>query len=250
VPEAPPPSVRLRVMSYNIQAGRGIDHCFDLMRTAVTIEAQRPDLLALQEVDVAWSSRSEYVDEAAWLSRRLNLRSFFAPIYTRPPDRPGAPTRRFGLAILSRFPIISTTNHLITRMSTQEPDAEPVPTPGFPEVVVDVAGRPLRIFNAHLDFRPDPAVRRTQVDEIASIIGDRPGLLAGDFNAPPGAGELAPLWNELTDPLDGDCFTWPADRPAKRFDYVAVPAGITVQRARVAASLASDHLPVVADLFW
>jgi endonuclease/exonuclease/phosphatase family metal-dependent hydrolase len=248
VPEAPQPSSRLRVMSYNIQAGRGIDHRFDLMRTAQAIEAQRPGLLALQEVDVAWSSRSDYVDEVSWLARRLNMRSFFAPIYTRPPDRPGAQDRRFGLAVLSRFPIISAVNHTITRVSTQQPEAGPVPTPGFAEVVVEAAGGPVRIFNAHLDFRPDPAVRRTQVAEILAIIAERPGLLAGDLNAPLAAAELAPLWEGLTDPLTTGCFTWPADCPTRRYDYVAVPAGVEVERAWVPASLASDHLPVVADL--
>lgn len=237
-------------MSYNIQAGRGIDHAFDLMRTAEAIEAQRPDLLALQEVDVAWSPRSDYVDEASWLARRLNMRSFFAPIYTRPPDRPAAPPGQFGLAVLSRFPIVAAQNHTLTRVSTQEANAEPVPTPGFAEVVVEVEGRPVRIFDAHLDFRPDPAVRRTQVGEIVSIIGGRPCLLAGDFNAPPDTPELAPLWDGLSDSLQHGGLTWPADSPTKRFDYVLVPAGTEVERAWVPGTLASDHLPVVVDMFW
>jgi hypothetical protein len=84
-----PPSVRLRVMSYNIHAGAGQDNVFDLERQAAAIEAQRPDVVALQEVDVHWATRSEYTDEASWLARRLRMRVFFGPIYTLPPDRGG-----------------------------------------------------------------------------------------------------------------------------------------------------------------
>src|SRR5262245_57225477 len=67
-----PHGVRLRVMAYNIQAGAGADHVFDLERQAQAIEAEHPDVVGLEEVDVDWSTRSDYVDEAAWLARRLS----------------------------------------------------------------------------------------------------------------------------------------------------------------------------------
>src|SRR4051812_16503360 len=65
--------VRLRVMAYNIQAGAGSDHVFDLERQAQAIESEHPDLVGLEEVDVDWGTRSDYTDEAAWLARRLHM---------------------------------------------------------------------------------------------------------------------------------------------------------------------------------
>lgn len=251
---APPNGVRLRVMSYNIQAGAGADHVFDLERQAEAIEARHPDIVGLQEVDVNWSARSDYTDEAAWLARRLHMRVFFAPIYTLPPDRPGAPDRRFGVAVLTRLPILRAENHEITRLSTQVPNPVPAPAPGFPELLVNVHGVRIWVYDTHLDYRSDPTVRKMQVADMMAIMGRRhgPELLLGDFNAGPDAAELAPLWTRLTDALTiaglRTTPTWPADAPRDRIDYVTFTPGPRVAAAYVPDTLASDHRPVVADL--
>ncbi|HEY0541605.1 MAG TPA: endonuclease/exonuclease/phosphatase family protein [Actinoallomurus sp.] len=246
--------VRLRVMAYNIQAGAGADHVFDLERQARAIESEHPDLVGLEEVDVDWATRSDYTDEAAWLARRLRMHVFFAPIYDQPPDRAGAPDRRFGVALLSRFPIVRARNLQITRLSTQVPDPVPAPGPGFPEVLVDAHGMPLWVYVTHLDYRAEPSVRQAQVADMDAIMDRRHGrkLLLGDFNAQPDDPELAPLWTRLTDALtvagQRTAPTWPADVPAKRIDYVTFSPGIRATGAYVPDTLASDHRPVVADL--
>jgi endonuclease/exonuclease/phosphatase family metal-dependent hydrolase len=246
--------VRLRVMAYNIQAGAGADHVFDLERQARAIESEHPDVVGLEEVDVNWAARSDYTDEASWLARRLRMRVFFAPIYTLPPDRTGAPERRFGIAVLSRFPILRAQNLQITRLSTQTPDPVPAPAPGFPEVLINAHGARVWVYVTHLDYRSDPGVRKAQVADMNSLMARRhgPKLLLGDFNAEPDAAELAPLWTGLTDALtvagQRTTPTWPADVPAKRIDYVTFSAGVGVSGAHVPDTLASDHRPVVADL--
>jgi endonuclease/exonuclease/phosphatase family metal-dependent hydrolase len=250
----PPPPVTLRVMSYNIHAGAGQDNVFDLERQAAVIEAQRPDVVALQEVDVHWSARSDYVDEASWMAARLGMRVFFGPIYVLPPDRPGAPPREYGPAILSRFPILAAENHKITRLSTQVPDPAPELAPGFPEILIRVRGVPLHVYDTHLDVRADPAVRRAQVADMLAIMNERPGpkILAGDFNAAPDAAELAPLWDELNDvmtrPGGSGLPTFPADLPRQRIDYVTAAPDIGIRGGWVPETVASDHRPVVADL--
>jgi endonuclease/exonuclease/phosphatase family metal-dependent hydrolase len=251
---AGPRGASLRVMSYNLQAGAGADHVFDLERQARAIEAQHPDIVGLQEVDVDWGPRSDYVDEASWLARRLHMRVFFAPIYTLPPDRAGAPDRRFGVAVLSRFPILHAKNQEITRLSTQVPNPVPAPAPGFPELLIKARGTRIWVYDTHLDYRSDPAVRRAQVADMAAIMARRhgPKLLLGDFNAGPDAPELAPLWTRLSDALTvagkRTTPTWPADAPVNRIDYVTFTPGPRVTGAYVPDTLASDHRPVVADL--
>jgi len=47
---------------------------------------------------------------------------------------------------------------------------------------------------------------------------------------------------------EGDGFTFPAATPQRRIDYVFVTRGITVDRAWVPETEASDHRPVVAEL--
>lgn len=251
---APGRDVPLRVLSFNMHTGIGTDGALDLARTADVIRHSRADVVGLQEVDVHWDARSDFRDQARDLARALHMWVFFAPIYDLPPLTEGAPRRKYGVAVLSRHPILHAENHWITRLSTQDENPEPEPAPGFAEAVVLVRGVPVHVYSTHLDYRPDPAVRELQVADTLRIMGrDRPGarqVLLGDFNAEPAAPELAPLWTRLSDawssPNPG--LTYPADVPTKRIDYVTTSPGVRVRDARVVDTLASDHRPVVADL--
>jgi endonuclease/exonuclease/phosphatase family metal-dependent hydrolase len=246
--------VALRVMNYNIHTGIGSDGALDLARTASVIRDSRADVVGLEEVDVHWDARSDFRDQARDLAAMLRMRVFFAPIYDLPPLTEGAPRRQYGVAVLSRFPIVHAENHQITRLSTQDPNPVPAPAPGFAEAVVLAHGVPVHVYTTHLDFRPDPAVRAMQVADTLGILADDPHgarqVLLGDFNAEPNAPELAPLWTRLSDawtsPEPGP--TYPADVPAKRIDYVTVSPSVRAGGMTVVDTLASDHRPVVADL--
>lgn len=249
--------VPLRVASYNIHHGTGEDGEFDLSRTAEAIRATGADVVGLQEVDVHWGARSQWRDEASALADMLGMRVFFGHIYNLGPPAPGHPRREYGLAILSRFPIVHATNHEITRLSTQTPGNEPAPAPGFLEVVINVRGARVHVYDTHLDYRGDPTVRRMQVADMRDIMsGDkgRPGVLVGDFNAPHAAPEFAPLWRRLKDSWlasrgpRGGGLTYPAADPVKKIDFVTLSPEIDVRGAFVSHALASDHLPMVADL--
>lgn len=251
-------AVPLRVATYNIHAGAGMDNVFDLDRQAAELRSLDADVIGLQEVDVHWGTRSEWRDLAGELAERLDMRVSFAPVYSLDPQTPGAPRREFGVAVLSRYRIVSAENHEITRLSTQVPDPVPAPAPGFGEVVVRVKGLPVHVYVTHLDYRADPSVRNAQVADTRRIMAEdrEPGaghrqvrqILLGDFNAAPAAPELAPLWQELTDVEPGG-LTYPAQDPVQRIDYVAVSKdSVRVRDAAVAETLASDHRPVVADL--
>ncbi|WP_405714827.1 MULTISPECIES: endonuclease/exonuclease/phosphatase family protein [unclassified Streptomyces] len=248
--------VPLRVATYNIHAGAGMDNVFDLDRQTAELRSLDADVIGLQEVDVRWGDRSEWRDLAGELAGRLGMQVSFAPIYRLDPLTPGAPMREFGVAVLSRYRIVSAENHDITRLSTQDPNPVPAPAPGFGEVVLRVKGLPVHVYATHLDYRGDPSLRIAQVADTRRIMAEdrvserRPvrQILLGDFNAAPAAPELAPLWQELDDVEPGGP-TYPAQDPVQRIDYVAVSKDtVRVRDAAVAETLASDHRPVVADL--
>lgn len=238
----------LRVMSYNIQYGNeGLDSVI------AVINAERPDIVGLQELDVHWSGRSRFVNQAELLSKGTGMAYRFARIYQLPAtDSSGAP-REFGVGILSRYPIVSFENHTITRLSTQEENPVPKPLPGFPEAVIDMNGRRVRVFNVHLDFRRDPEVRRRQVADVVAVMGNArmPTLLLGDLNARPDAPEIEPLFQHLRDTwsyADGPGLTGPARNPAGKIDYVLASRDFRVKKTWVSKVHASDHFPVVVDL--
>lgn len=250
----------LRVMTYNIHAGTGgLDRIADVIRT------QNPDIVGLQEVDVHFSARSDWVDIATTLAGALGMEMRFAHIYELAPDSAGAPPREYGVALLSAHPITAFRNHIIPRLSTVEEETDPKPRPGFLEATVQVGDVAVRVFSTHLDYRGDPRVRRMQVAETLDIIGatssdtiatssdaaSTPTILVGDLNAEPDAEELQPLLQRLHDAWAGQAGTglsFPADSPVKRIDYVLHSDRFAVDSAWVVESEASDHRAVVADL--
>ena len=72
---ADPPS-QVRVLTYNIRHGQGMDGRVDLSRVADVIRRLEPDVVALQEVDQA-TTRAGGVDQAAELGRLTGLHSAF-----------------------------------------------------------------------------------------------------------------------------------------------------------------------------
>lgn len=247
---APPP---LRVMSYNIAAGNG-----DLERIADVIRLAGADIIAVQEVDVHWSERSGFADQATELGAMLGMHVRFGPIYSLPGDtvpfhERAVHPREFGLAILSRHPIVEFRNHVIPRLSTQANDTEPRPMPGFLEAVIRVRGVRIHVFNTHLDYRSDPQVRAAQVAAMLPLLPEQslPVIVMGDLNAPPHAAELAPLLTRLNDAGRRERepgHTYPAAAPQRRIDYVLYSDHFGFRAARVLNTSASDHRPVIADL--
>ena len=95
---------RLRVMTYNIHRGRGVDWKVDLGRTADVIKSFDPDVVALQEVDIG-RKRSGRIDQPTELAKRLAMDMVFAPNIEYENGE------RYGLATLTKLPI-RDTRHL------------------------------------------------------------------------------------------------------------------------------------------
>jgi endonuclease/exonuclease/phosphatase family metal-dependent hydrolase len=238
----------IRVMTYNIRSGNGA-----LDSTAAEIRSLSPDIVALQEVDVHWDARSGFADQATLLGEKLAMHVCFAPIYKIPSAIVGAPVREFGVALLSKYPLVSCDNRVITRLSTQQQNPVPALMSGFLDAVLVIGGRKVHVYDTHLDYRADPSVRRQQVADMLAYFGGAsvPMMLMGDLNAEPTAPELAPLFARLHDAWSangGTGLTYPAEDPKKRIDYVLVSDQFRARSASVPATVASDHRPVVADL--
>jgi endonuclease/exonuclease/phosphatase family metal-dependent hydrolase len=219
--------IPLRVMTYNIRSGNG-----NLAGTAEAIRAQSPDVVALQEVDVHWAERSNFLDQASALGETLRMQVRFARIYQLTGTQPGDAPREFGVALLSRFPIVDWDNHIITRLSTQEENPKPSPAPGFLEAKLDIRGKAVRVFDTHLDYRADPRVRQQQVTDMLAYIGDvsAPTLLFGDLNAPPDAPEIQPLLERLRDACDSAGFS------------IVISIGVTAATTPIVTPVAAPDL--------
>ena len=238
----------MRVMTFNIHAGVGMDGRLDLDRIASVIADAEPDVAALQEVDRHFATRSGFADQAEELSRLLGMRRSYGPAIDDPPPGPGLPRRQFGNAALSRTKILGRVNRVL-------PSTAAVERRALLRITVSVGGRNVDVYVTHLESR-DRTQRSLQAGAVAAAMAQRAGtaVLLADLNAEPGASELMPLTAVVQDAWPavarkGDLGrTFPAPAPARRIDVVLHTPGIVVTSARVPETLASDHSPVVVDI--
>ncbi|WP_088052386.1 endonuclease/exonuclease/phosphatase family protein [Virgibacillus dakarensis] len=241
------------VATYNLHAGIGTDGKYDLDRIAATIRDMDAEVIGLQEVDVHWGDRSNNENTIKLLAEKLDMEYFFAPIYDFDPASAGEPRRQYGVAILSKYPIVSAANRNITRLSTQDPDPEPKLAPGFLEAQININGANVWFYVTHLDYRGDPSVREMQVQDMLKVMSEHQyNILVGDMNAAAEADELQPLFLWFSDSWamteSGNGYTYPAASPEKRIDMILASPRMKVNNVQVYSSLASDHLPVAADI--
>jgi endonuclease/exonuclease/phosphatase family metal-dependent hydrolase len=228
-------------MTYNIHVGIGMDKKLDLRRIADVINKEKPDLVGLQEVDRG-VQRTQRIDEIAELSKLTRMDYAFA---FNLPYQGG----QYGVAILSRFPIKATEHRLYKNLREAE-------RRGFIRAEVKIDGRVVHFVTTHLDYQHDDG-RLFEAQQMLAALSDVKDALivVGDFNDTP-AGDTYKLMRSLFDdawamvrPAD-DGFSYPADKPTKRIDYIFTRRSdeIRTKRAWVVNTLASDHVPVVADM--
>lgn len=224
----------MRLVSYNIQYGRGRDGVFDLERIAATVAGA--DVIALQEVERFWQ-RSGMCDQPQTIADILgDYHWVYGPgvdldASTRDANGRLANRRRqFGNMLLSRTPILSSRNHLLPKYASLGPMS--VQRSALEGVIETGRGR-LRVYSVHLTHL-SAATRMPQLERLleihrqapvegAAISGgalkeewirdgvspELPGeaILMGDFNMEPDseeyvrmAGPVSPYGGRITNP--------------------------------------------------
>ena len=235
----------LRVAAWNIRHGRGMDGEVDLERIAEVLRALDADVITLQEVDDR-TERTGGVDQVGVLAELLGYEGIHGP-------HRAYQGGFYGNAVLTRLPLIDARTHAIPPASGTALSVL--------EVRVDAgSGQPVSVVSVHL--AGSEAERAAQADSVTSwfAAGDRPVVLAGDFNDRPDGpvlGRLRRDWRVLT--KTGSPLTFPADAPDREIDFVMVPragegarAGaptIEVLEHRVIdEAVAADHRPILVVL--
>ena len=230
-----PDRPRLRLVTYNIRMGFGLNGRFDPDAIAQAIAAEQPDVVALSEVDRAWLLNGGH-DDLAVLARRLDMHSYFAP----------AADTVWGDAILTRLRV-GTVRSIILPAAGAPTGAQAL------GVTVPVAGREWTVVATHLQPPPDggPDAQARAVTEFARSFGGGPTVIAGDLNITPESTTMGIFRDGgLADGLASfrPVPTFPADHPVEEIDHVLVLGGLRVTDVRVGTTTASDHAPVSVTL--
>jgi endonuclease/exonuclease/phosphatase family metal-dependent hydrolase len=275
---SPDSSRTMRVMTYNIKHGQSNAACvqppvaagqppaadcnLNLDGTIAVLRAHTPDIIALQEVDRFWA-RSGSTDQVTAIAGGLQMTHHcYAPNLDHPADNHSNRPHQYGTAIVSRYPIVSCSNTLLTTFAGWEQR-------GILGAVIDVRGVHTRVYSTHLQAGRTVAgtaesggpQRVLQVQDIVRLLADvtDPIVLMGDFNAGSSSNELQPLISRLRDVwveagsgsgntssarLTGD--------PTSRIDYIFVSPGTSISSVAVPIDaqtrLASDHYPVISSI--
>lgn len=226
----------LRVLSYNIQIGRGPGGSYSnpeeafLARTAHAVSKLNPDIAGLQEVDRRTNRSGKDEDQLAILGEKLGMESFFEWKI----ELPGG---HYGVGTLTREKPVKTSKVLMKgRAHTR--------------VLQICEFEKYVFFNTHFPLTEPLRLEAVRTIEKEAEKYTKPIILAGDFNAHPDSpvvSELRRTWRQIS----ADAPTYPANAPNRQIDYLFIR---NAPNARVTESFiadepeASDHCPVFCEI--
>jgi endonuclease/exonuclease/phosphatase family metal-dependent hydrolase len=231
----------LRVATYNIHRCRGLDGRTNPARIAEVIKTIGPDIIALQEVLGAGPNAAGHAEE---LGALVGMGWVMAA------------TRRlrgclFGNVVLSRFPIRHHSQYDLS-WKTCEPRCAQRVDIGIGEQDT------LHLYNVHLGTAY--LERRHQADRLSTILHDRrvgkPKIVLGDFNEWM-KGLATSMLSERLQSIDlrkhlSRRRTYPGVFPVLHLDHIYYDGKVEVMKLELPRTrlslMASDHLPLVADL--
>ena len=220
----------MKLLSWNIQWGRGADGVVNLQRTISAIRTLGDfDVICLQELAVGFAGLQggAPVDCVAELAEAF---ADYSAHFVAAVDLPGKSGGRslFGNLTLSRLPVGQVFRHSLPR-----PPEEGVPS--MPraciEVIVDGPRGPIRVLNTHLEYYSRiqrmtqiAALHTLQCDSVRLAAMDSPqeksgdgqdspfaylprpasAIVCGDFNCEPGS----PEYYRMTAPISADVSGW------------------------------------------
>ena len=232
----------LRLLTYNIHHAQNESGVVDIKGLAEFIVNQKPDVVALQEVDSV-CGRSNRIDIAAELGKLTGMYYYFGKAMNY--DGGG-----YGEAILSRLPI----QNVLTLALPIQSDKNREPRAAIEAVVTMGNGKNFKFIATHLDHLEDDTDRLLQTNFLADRYRNdpMPFMIVGDLNALPDSKAMQALFSIAQQPAkDTNAFTWPSGVPSKKIDYFLLSKNHQWKCTKfevIDERHISDHRPVLMDL--
>jgi len=239
----------LKVMSYNIHYGVGRDSVHSVNRIAKVIKESGADIVGLNEVDNGFSQRSQFVNQAKLLADNLNMHHVFGAAISKENYETG-----YGNVILSRYKPDNIQNYMLPTKEGEESRA-------CLSAEFSINGKKIKFFVTHLHHK-DNELRKKQIDSITEIAaGPIASIITGDFNHAADISQLDTFWAgfkkrfhsafDLAGTGDAETF-YGAESKIIDFVFISNQLAHCVQKSYVlrskTAQIASDHLPLIAEI--
>ncbi|MDD4226506.1 MAG: metallophosphoesterase [Mariniphaga sp.] len=222
----------LRIMSYNIHHGRGIDDTIDIERIGKLIVDIHPEVVGLQEVD-SMMNRSNNMDILRLLSDQTGMHATFG------------------------FSILHDGGKYGNGMLTQEKPVAvkkiDLPGAGESRTALIVELERYIVINTHLSLNEEERLRSAEIITEAVNDYDKPVFLIGDLNATPDSAPIEFLQEKWQILSNSAHHTFPSVDPHTTIDYVLgyTARGETYAKYKsevVDEPTASDHRPLFVDV--
>lgn len=232
--------VPLTIMSYNLRFGE----LATMERLAEEIKAQKPDFVALQEVDVnSMRTMAPHNNGVNFINELAELTGMFG--YFGKTLNFSVEGGYYGIGILSRYPAESI-------------EALPLPNPKNEEPRIMLKGvfrlkydLPFVFASTHFDFK-SPETQLLQAEYVLRNLKQckLPVIIGGDFNCEQNSKALQVLADSCIT-LSGTAPTFPAKKPEKRLDHIfGYPKNffkfVKTYEGPSGENTASDHIPVIS----
>ena len=219
--------VNFKVATFNIQNGLDVSYSFGVL--AQDIVKSGATVVALQEID-QFTERNQYQDTLKILSEQTGF-PYYAYHETLPLGKDG----KYGIAVLSKYPIDSFHGEWLPRNGSKEPRAAL-------KTVINVAGISLSFVSTHCDG----GIIAEELDTIREMVeNDRFYVVGGDFNNQNyqmfEVFQNANLANSKEKPLV-------TTKNGKYIDNLICSGDILIRSAKAIDTNHSDHFMVVADI--
>jgi len=248
-PQVPEASQKLRLMSFNIQAGTSTAHYHQYVthswrqilphsQRAVNLDAIAAlvapyDMVALQEAD-SGSLRSGFINQSRYIATHAGM-----PFWCHQSNRKVGTVAFAGNGFLSRF----------------EPDMVeefrlPGPIPGRGSLIVQFGKNHPSLVVAVVHLALGKRARRQQLAFLSKQLAYcRHLIVMGDLNAPVTSPALQDFCTrlELSAPTC-DLPSYPSWQPQRAIDHILISKSITSHVASVIEVDHSDHCPVEVEL--
>ena len=232
----------IRVATYNIHRCRGLDRRTVPARIADVLAAVHADVIALQEVVGPGRTGSGHAEA---LGAALGMGWVMAPARV-------LRGHLFGNVVMSRFPIRHHTQVDLSWKTCEPRNAQ--------RADLVVAGHTLHVYNVHLGTAL--LERRNQAERLSAFVHDRrqagPKVVLGDFNEwLRGRAMATAILTRRLKSVDLFPFlkrrrTYPGVFPILHLDHIYYEGQVDVRNVELLRTrmslVASDHLPLVADL--
>ncbi len=222
----------VRVMSYNVRNGKGLDNVTDYSRIAEVILGNQPDVVALQELDSV-TNRSGGKDVLNEIARLTNMHATYAPAITYDGGK-------YGIGMLSKQPPLSVKRYALPGRE----EARALLLLEFEDCIYGCT---------HLSLTEEDRMLSLEIMQNIAREANKPLVLAGDLNARPDSDFIQSLQKNFTLLSASDQFTFPADTPNQTIDYIFsanTPDYVvrSVAGSVIEEPVASDHRPLWVDL--